>query len=412
MKQFLTVLQFELNNYFKNKSFVLTTVIFAVILAAAVAVPPLIPGLLDKGEQTESQKEAGAEEDTVSIYQEAEIFQSPQQAEQLLGYPCIFEEAEDTLKEDVKSGKVKAGFLLKKDGHYTYVVLNNSMYDSLQTRFEEALKMQMENLYLEGKGMSETEITEFQSILPTGDTQILGKDSAGNYAYTYVLIFAMYLLILFYGQMIATAITTEKSNRTIEILVTSVNSNNLIFGKVAAGALAGMIQMGIFIGVTFGAYAVFRDAWGGILDFLLYIPAPVLGAYIVFGMLGYLLYAMAFGMLGALVSKTEDISKSSSTLIFLYVVSFLVAVYALNDADGILAKITSYIPFLSHNAMFIRIAMGSVQWWEIGISAALLAVSCVAAGILAAKIFRMGTLMYGNPIKLGKAIKMAGRKTS
>ena len=54
MKQFLTVLQFELNNYFKNKSFVLTTVIFAVILAAAVAVPPLIPGLLDKGEQTES----------------------------------------------------------------------------------------------------------------------------------------------------------------------------------------------------------------------------------------------------------------------------------------------------------------------------------------------------------------------
>lgn len=412
MKQFLTVLKFELNNYFKNKSFILTTVILALILAAVVAVPPLIPGLLDGKGQGISREEKEDGTASVSIYQETEIFDSPEQAEELIGFPCTFENSEETLREDVRSQKAQAGFIIGENGRYTYVVWNKEMYDRLQERFEEALKIQMENRYLEARGLSESEITDFQGILPSGETQILGKDSESNYAYTYVLIFAMYMLILFYGQMIAVSITTEKSSRAIEILVTSVHPNHLIFGKVLAGALAGIIQMGIFIGTAFGTYAVFRDAWGGILDFLLYIPGPVLAAYIAFGLLGYLLYSMAFGMLGALVSKTEDISKSSSALILLYVASFFVAIFSMNDSDGILAKISSFLPFFSHNTMFIRVAMGSVQWWEIAVSLALLAGACLGVGALAAKLFRMGTLMYGNPIKLGKAIKMAGRKAS
>ena len=69
--------------------------------------------------------------------------------------------------------------------------------------------------------------------------EVLGKDGEQNYWYTYVLVFVVYFLIIFYGQMIATSVTTEKSNRAIEILVTSVNPNSLICGKVLAGRLQG-----------------------------------------------------------------------------------------------------------------------------------------------------------------------------
>jgi ABC-2 type transport system permease protein len=206
--------------------------------------------------------------------------------------------------------------------------------------------------------------------------------------------------------MIATTVTTEKSNRAIEILVTSVNSNSLICGKVLAGAIAGVAQATIILGSGFVSYSFVQEAWDGLLDFLFDIPANVLFVYAIFAILSYLLYAFIFGMLGALVSKTEDISKSSSPVLMLYIASFMIAIFGMtSDSNSILMKVASYIPFTSGNAMFIRVSMGSVAVWEVIVSAVILGVSCVIAGVLAAKIFRFGTLHYGNPIKFKTALR-------
>ena len=89
----------------------------------------------------------------------------------------------------------------------------------------------------------------------------------------------------------------------------------------------------------------------------------------------------------------------------IFVVAFILVLVNLSNVDGLLMKVGSYIPFTSCMAMLARISMGGVAVWEIIVSAAILAVSCLAVGWLAAKIFRFGTLMYGNPIKLSKAIK-------
>ena len=88
----------------------------------------------------------------------------------------------------------------------------------------------MRHSRLMAKGLSEEEIAAAENININVTTDILGKDSASNYGYTYILVFLVYFLIIFYGQMIATSVTSEKSNRAIEILVTSVDSNSLIFG--------------------------------------------------------------------------------------------------------------------------------------------------------------------------------------
>ena len=184
-----------------------------------------------------------------------------------------------------------------------------------------------------------------------------------------------------------------------------MNSTSLITGKVIAGAISGIVQMTVILGAAFGSYGIFRGAWGNALDFLFHVPGHVWVVYILFGIMGYLLYAFMFGMLGALVSKTEDISKSSGIIMIVYMASFFIAMFGMNASDSLLMKVASFIPFTSGNAMLCRVTMGTVSIPEIVISMAILMASCAVVGVLAAKMFRYATLMYGNPIKFTTALK-------
>ena len=417
MKQFLTVLKFELNNYFKNKSFVITTFVLAFVIAAVVIVPTLIPGLLENDntvEQGTSEENVFDEETDLQMIGLCLGKEANLDAEMVKAlYPAEWTTYKDqeSMKEAVELGDIEAGFIIESPTEIVYVVNDLSMYDYLGDMFSQTLSECYKNQYLMEKGLTAEEITESQSFYVNVEEEVLGKDSGKNYWYTYVLVFVVYFLIIFYGQMIATSVTTEKSNRAIEILVTSVNSNSLICGKVLAGAISGVLQAGIILGSGFISYGFVKEAWGGLLDFLFDIPTNVLVIYAVFAVLSYLLYAFIFGMLGALVSKTEDISKSSSPVLMIYIVSFMIAIFGMtSNSNSIVMKVASYIPFTSGNAMFVRVAMGSVPVWEVTISAVLLAVSCVIAGVLAAKIFRFGTLHYGNPIKFKTALKKSGEQ--
>lgn len=416
MKQFLLVLKFELNNYFKNKSFVITTLLLALLVAGVVIVPTFIPGFLgDKvgisepngfEEVVEDDKEVELER--LGIYVESE--------EEDVDFDMITSlyeaewsqfDSKEALDEAVELGAIDAGFFMKSATEITYVVNNSSMMDYIGDTFRFALSDYYKQQYLLDKGLALEEIIEAESIYVSMEQEVLGKDSVSNYGYTYILVFVVYFLIIFYGQMIATAVTTEKSNRAIEILVTSVNPNSLICGKVLAGAIAGIMQATLILGSGFLSYNAVGEKWGGILDVLFDIPTNVLIAYTTFALFSYVLYAFIFGMLGALVSKTEDISKSSTPVLMIYIASFMIAMFGMTNPETMIMKVASFIPFTSGNAMFIRVSMGEVAGWEVALSSIILVASCVMAGVLAAKIFRFGTLHYGNPMKLKTALKKA-----
>lgn len=408
MKQFLIVLKFELNNYFKNKSFMITTILLAFVLAAVVIVPTMIPGFLeDETKDTSYEEETELSELGICVSSDAVDVDLEAVCS---AYPADWTtyKTEEELKKDVEAGRIEAGFVMQGPTEVTYVVNNLTMGDYTGEAFSQSLAQVYKHFYLIEQGLSVEDIAASENFQVTVEEEILGKDSVSNYGYTYILVFVVYFLIIFYGQMIATSVTTEKSNRAIEILVTSVNSNSLICGKVLAGAIAGVLQAFVILGSGFAAYNMVGDKWGGILDFLFDIPAYVLITYIVFALLSYVLYAFIFGMLGALVSKTEDISKSSSPVLMIYIASFLIAMFGMtSNSDSMMMKVASFIPFTSGNAMFIRVSMGSVANWEVVVSALILGASCAVAGVLAAKIFRFGTLHYGNPIKFKTALKKA-----
>ena len=136
------------------------------------------------------------------------------------------------------------------------------------------------------------------------------------------------------------------------------------------------------------------------------IPSNLLITFALFGGIGFLFYAFIFGALGALVSKTEEISSSIGPITMIFVVVFFISMFGLSNSDSPLIKIASFIPFSSCMTMLIRVAMGTVSNIEIIISFIILAISTILIALGAAKIYRLGTLMYGNPIKLTNALKL------
>ncbi|WP_195987491.1 ABC transporter permease [Clostridium sp. D53t1_180928_C8] len=417
MKQFFNVLSFELSNYFKNKGYMITTILFSIILIIGLSLPSffdmskLIPQLApitsEESDSSVTPDESIDENKTnYIIVDNNNILPDLNALESAFANSSWSKVSTSAEAENIiKDGNAEAGFILESLTKYSYLVDNSGFTDTNQMIFENLLSSLNQQDYAIEHNL---DINDLQSVIHPSfesDVTILGKDSANNFFYVYIFIFAMYMMILLYGQLIAVSVTSEKSNRAIEVLVTSASSNSLIFGKVIAAALASFLQVGIILASGMITYSLNSNAWNGILDGVFKVPINILLTFILFGAIGYLFYSFIFGALGALVSKTEDISSSIGPITMVFVIVFFISMFGLTNSDSLLIKIASFIPFSSSMTMLIRVAMGTVSNIEIIISFIILLISTILTALGAAKIYRLGTLMYGNPIKLRNALK-------
>ncbi len=403
MKDFFIVLKFELLNVIKNKPFIISTVIICLLIFGGLSVPTIKDQFFDssKGDEVvEDTTKYGLVNNNESEVN-TEDYISSFQAGELVKF-----DSDSQLKEKINNGEINFGAIINGPRNYEYIVNNNDMNNNQKFFFEDALIKTFRIKELNTIGLDYNEVEELFTVPIESNTIVLGKDSAKNFLYTYILVFGLYFMIIVYGQLIAGGVASEKSNRSMEVLITSTKSQNLIFGKVLGGALGGVLQFGLVIGTGFLAYAINSKAWDNSLDYIFKIPADVLLTFSVFGILGYLLYAFIFGALGALVSRTEDISASSTPIVLLFVVVFFISMTGMQNPDGLILKVASFIPFSSFMSMFVRVSMGNVTTLEVIISLVLLAVTTIGIGLLASIIYRMGTLMYGNRVKLKDIFKL------
>ena len=137
------------------------------------------------------------------------------------------------------------------------------------------------------------------------------------------------------------------------------------------------------------------------------MPPGLLVYMLIFFVLGFFIYAFLYGAIGSTASKLEDINTSVMPVTLLFVISFVVVMYsfASGDVDNLLMKICSYVPFTSSMAMFTRIAMSTVPWYAAAASIAILIGSAAGIGVLSAKIYRVGVLLYGTTPKFRSIIK-------
>lgn len=407
MKQFGKILKFELTYYLKNKIFIGTTLLLVLVIAAVMCWP-MYSGLFQKDEKTDPADlpvmlVASQPGEDAALIENAFRQAFP-------GYVVRVSDAEDEeLREAVISGEAECAFALESDDAFTYYVNNLSMYDTNAVTAQSAMQRLYQTRALLASGMSPQDASVVMDVSIRATVTSLGKNQADNFFYTYVMIFALYMVIMLYGQMVATNVATEKSSRAMEVLITSARPTSMMFGKVLASCLAGFIQIAAVFGSALVLYHINRDYWAGnpLVQSLFNTPPELFAYMLIFFVLGFLIYAFLYGALGSTATKLEDINTSTMPLILLFVAAFMVSMMGMSsgNVDSTLMKVCSFVPFTSPMAMFTRIAMSTVPMHEILLSIAILVVSSAGIGVLAAKIYRVGVLLYGTTPKLGAILK-------
>lgn len=408
MKQFGKILKFELKYYLKNKIFVGVT-IFLVLLIAAVMCFPRITAMFNTGDTEDASSELSVMLVKAETPEQSEIVRETFAAA-FTDYDVQSTDKDvNAIKEQITSGDAECAFVMTGSTSYTYYVDNLSIYDMNTSVADEVLQKVYQMNAMLDSGMTAEDASAVMSVQIESSVEKLGIDQAQNYWYTYIMIFSLYMVILLYGQMVATNVATEKSSRAMEVLITSAKPVSMMFGKVLASCIAGLIQIIAVFGSAILFYSLNREHWGDnqIIASIFDMPPKLFGFMLLFFVLGFLIYAFMFGAVGSTASKLEDINTSVMPITMLFVVGFIVVMisFASGEVDNMLMKVCSYVPFTSPMAMFTRIAMSTVPWYEIAISIAILISSVIGVGIISAKIYRVGVLLYGTTPKIGSIIK-------
>ena len=401
MRQFRTILGFELQNYFKNKVFVSVTIII-MLAVAGVMFYPRVASFFTQG------NEAGRGDRPIMLVatDSSELSTSTTEAVFRRSFPRyqikVTTDRVEQVKEQVKSGKAKYALVLS-DTSYTYYVNGLVMADSNVATANSAVKDLYQLKMLRRHGLSAEQAGQVMTVQIKPNVQNLGKDQTKNFYSAFIMIYALYVAVMTYGQMVATNVASEKSSRAMELLTTSASPVAMMFGKIIASCLAGLTQLVGIFGSALLFYNLNRASWQGnqMINSIFNVPPDLLLYMILFFLLGFFIYGMMFGAVGSLVSKPEDIGSVAMPIILVFVIGFAVVMSSIEDPNNAIGmKICSFVPFTSSMAMFARVAMGSVSTGEIALSIAILVVSTVLIGILAAKIYRAGVLMYGTRPKL------------
>ncbi|NLY81754.1 MAG: ABC transporter permease [Clostridiales bacterium] len=398
MKQFKTVFKFELKGMLQSKSMIITTIVMCVISLIITTIPSFIVwfGNDDTGANSE------VAEEFILVYDNEEL-------EKTLS-PVLGETAyssQDDLKKAVSNEEVKSGFVIHDYNNYTYISYDRTIDSTEQIMFEDILAGANEQRLFAQEGIDSTKVYKIINQPIEYDNVILGKDAGSGMVIAFAVIFIMYMLILLYGNNVATSVAREKDSRTMELLITSTKPKTLILGKVAAAGLMGVFQVSAFLIAALIGFMLNKVNYPQlVLDMIQgSMTLDTLVVYILFSVLGYILYLFIYASLGSLVSKVEDVGKAVSPITFLFVFAYLAASFAMQVPGGTLTKVTSFIPFVSLFTMPIRYMLTSVPLVSILASSVIMVLTVLLFAALSIYIYHFGSLNYGNRIKFKEIIK-------
>ncbi|MDY9917837.1 MAG: ABC transporter permease [Proteiniphilum sp.] len=305
----------------------------------------------------------------------------------------------------------------------------------VRTLNEKVTQQKLDDLSSSGNVDREA-ITQVRSIVEEGSRvslRTLRLDSGGGVSESstelatiigMLFTILIYMFILMYGNMVMQAVLEEKKSRIVEVMVSSVKPVNLLVGKVVGIGLVGITQLiiwGILMGLFFSGLSFFIASPGqmdtampaemssfdmeGIMNTVMSVNWLEIGFYfILFFIGGYILYASIFAMFASAVDSEEDTSQFMTPVTLIIVFAFLAGFYSVNNPDGPLAFWASLIPFSSPIVMMVRIPFG-IPLWEKLLSVVLLYGTFILISILAAKIYRVGILMYGKKPSIKEMVK-------
>jgi ABC-2 type transport system permease protein len=283
----------------------------------------------------------------------------------------------------------------------TYEWVPKSKADVItKARIEDGIRGALTRETLAHSGMGASEVTALLAPIKL-KTDNTGGGSGAAFGSAYGMFFLMYFVILFYGMNVARSIIEEKTSRVFEVLLATMQPAEMLAGKVIGVGAVGLTQVGIWIAVAVAVVEL--QLIGSNIHIL---PSAGQGAlFVVFFLLGYLLYSSIAAALGAMTNSEQELQQMQIFLMLPLIACTVVIFNVVTNPDGPIAKVFSFIPFTTPLIMYTRVIVGKPGVLAVGGSIVEMIVTIAIVVWLASRIYRVGILMYGKKPNLPEILR-------
>lgn len=309
---------------------------------------------------------------------------------------------------------------------YSHGPLTMSTNEYVSSRVSDAIediRLEAYNIQDLDRILEEVKVNLSMPVVDIDKTEDTATSSALSYILALIMDMMLYMFILIYGQMVMTSIIEEKTNRVLELVVSSVKPTYLMLGKITGVGLVAITQILIWVGIIglcsawlvplmgnataptdeaeiIGAIAQLSDT-GFIVSLMVYMLIFFIG--------GYLFYSAIFAAIGSAVDNIQDASQLTSIATVPVIIAIVASMAVINNPNSTLAFWLSMVPFTSPMTMMARLPFG-VPLWESLLSIVILYISFMLLIWMCAKIYRVGIFMYGKKPSVAELIRWARYK--
>lgn len=406
MKDILTVMNFTIKDMIKRKSFIISTIIILVMIIIGFNIPNIIKAFDDNDIN-----------EKILIVDQENIFENNLTLlnNYNLDYTFIFENATfEEIKIGIEDGKYDSAIILEKEANninMRYIVENISMLYEIPEDIVNNISSLYTNIQISKLDLTEEELKLITPSFTFNIEQTSDEEVSGNVFVMMLMSIVLFYAIYFCAYQVSSSITTEKTSKIMETLVTSTTPKTIVLGKTVGIGLVGLFQMVLIVLTSLFCAKTFLDQelLNAVLDVsnvTLYLGIMT----IVYFILGYFIYALLYALTGSTVSKPEDIQSANGPVAILAVIGFYLSYFTMMNPTSNLNVFASLFPISSPFCMPFRIMMGLATPVDVLISIAILIITILIIAKVAITIYSNAILNYGTKLSLKDIINIYKEK--
>lgn len=388
MKNSLIVARRELSMQLRSRGFIISVAASAIIIVMLILVPSLL---------------YSEEEYHVGVIGDQQLTSSVDSIATSTGVNLTVGEESD---EQTARPKVLEGDLDAVVVNDTAVIAKEELPPELAAILQKAHEQVTIEAQVEAYGLPAEEVYRALTVKPlsidlVGDS---GEDDEARTFLAFFILLALLFLLMSTTVSVATGVVEEKSSRIVEILLVALRSRDLLTGKLIAFGVLGLIQLAVF--AIAGFATVFVCGLGDDLpEGTTWVVAATFTGYI----FGFLFFGAMAAALASTTSRQEEVYGALGPMTAATLFTYLGAFLALNDPDSTLSRIVTILPPFSSMAMPVRMASGTVEFWEVVLSMILMCAAILCILIVGGKVYESSVLRTGSKIPLGEALGLRGK---
>jgi len=402
MRDILTVMKFTIKDMVKRKSFIVSTLIILAMIVIGFNIPNIIEAVSGEGSGAKS-----------FIVDNENIFEGNLELlkQMDLGFEIEIGQATfDEIKEKIEDGEIDDAIMIEKEENnikVRYIVESTTMMTGVPEMLVNTINTLYTNMQINKLGLTETEL---QSITPNFEFSLEQTDeeeASGNILVIMLMSIVLFYAIYFCAYQVSSSITTEKTSKIMETLVTSTTPTTIVLGKTIGIGIVGLIQMIVIVITALISANAFLDPelLNSVLD--MSNITPFLGVItIIYFILGYFAYALLYALTGSTVSKPEDIQSANQPVAILAVAGFYLAYFTMMNPTSELNLFAALFPLSSPFCMPFRVMMGLSNGTDIALSIGILVVTILFIAKVAIKIYSNAILNYGTKMSFKDIVNM------